>query len=138
MYRQRGTTAANISSSHFVVRLRSNNSWTPTDTVVCEALKGLPREFCNLYSLNKSAFFRVHHVGGHDVAMKLALQWCERYEWFFDLWTQREDDNHFTSEELHSYQADEAWVAFKGELARGSHALERADAIDATFPRNPA
>ena len=108
-----------------------------TEALATETRKGLPRSWCQTYEMPQSASFSVNRMGSREVAHALAVEWCKRNQWFFNLWKAEETAGFkYTDDDYSSYKASAAWVAFKDNLNEPSDAFVRACRIDAVRPTN--
>ena len=96
---------------------------------VAQATKGAAYDWCEQHHLRKYSSFTVRHFGRAE-SSTLALQWCSKMQFFFDLWmSQRKRDYVYTEEDLESYQPGDGWNVFLQGLPADSPARERAEAL---------
>jgi hypothetical protein len=99
-----------------------------------QAAKGDPAGWCRKYQLSPQISFSAR-VYGQKVATALAVEWCRRLQFFYDLYkAQPAPAFTYTKAHKESLQPSDAFLALKNELAKGSKAEQRAQAIESLFP----
>ena len=74
------------------------------ERVTADARKGAPSQFCQTYGFNQGMSFTLKWYGDRNCSA-LALEWCRRMQFWFDLWLEQGDTKYrFSAEELLSYE----------------------------------
>ena len=107
----------------------------PFDTVLGVAKAGAPNQWAIKYHLGKSASFSAKKYGDY-AAHVMALEWCRRCEFFYQMWcSQKAPDYIYTPEDFASYDEDESWQSFMFDLDVGTAAFMRASNLVALRPK---
>ena len=130
------------SGNDFFIRVRSaassSSDLAPNECIGAEAKRGIPREWCNWYGLPVSISFSVRKYSAES-AFVLASHWCERLQFFYDLWIALSGDlsYRFSEDDFASWKPSDEWLSFCAGLAHGSDEYDRALMLDTLFPSNP-
>ena len=133
-----------LQAQHFVTCLRSGD-WTAanrfvneSDRIIAQAMAGPPRTWCKRYGLNTMASFsfsRYTETGCHT----LALEWCRRLQFFFDIWRQQDDPTYvYSDSDLQAYSETEEWKTFLASIRANPETNRRVEAIRCLLPTNPS
>ena len=125
----------------FVSRLRHLNAEDEgadepeSGVVACEAAKGMPRTWCEMYSLPTSLTFSIaKHT--YPLATLLAEQWCSRMRYFYDIYVANGTlDFIYSDEQLEGYRPLADWADAKAKMPTSSASFDRAEVIDSLVPR---
>ena len=127
----------------FVASFRSgdwnliNRGVNESDRIVAQAQAGPARTWCQRYGVNVMASFSFSRYGEKS-CRTLALEWCRRLQFFFDIWRHQDDSKYvYTDSDLKSYTAQPDWQAFVASLSLASDTLKRANVLSMLVPTNP-
>jgi hypothetical protein len=140
--RQWGMTSDN-QGADFVTAVKGG-AWTQrhlgiaVERVTADARKGAPSHFCQIYGFNQGMSFTLKRYGDLNCSA-LALEWCRRMQFWFDLWLEQGDAKYrFSSEELLSYEETPEWMAFCDNAPPTGPLADRINAIRGLFPQSPS
>jgi hypothetical protein len=113
------------------------NRGVPFDCVRAQPAPGTPRDWCVMYGMPNSASFSYSKYG-EGPASVLALQWCARMQYLFDIWKAQSDPRYvYLESDNRSYQEDAEFRAFVDDLPVVGTCIERVKAIREIFPKPP-
>jgi len=102
--------------------------------VAGQAAKGDPSAWRRRYQLSPQVSLSAR-VYGQNVATALAVEWCRRLQFFYDLYkAQPSRDFAYTNAHKEALQPSDAFLAIQSVLPKGSKAEQRAQAIVSLFP----
>ena len=105
--------------------------------VEARASKGAATSWCRKYKFPPKVSFSVK-LYTEQVAMALAVEWCRRLQFFYDLYRcQPVKDLEYTPEHKASLTDSDAFLLMKTTLPNAGKAVERARAIESLFPGRP-
>ena len=108
-----------------------------TDSTMARACSEVSTAWCKLYGLQKSTSFS-HKKFGEEAAACLALAWCHRMQFFYNIYKLVDTHGYvYCEDDWTSYQEDESFSLFCQELATSSPAYERVGQLMATHPHRP-
>ena len=108
------------------------------ERVTADARKGAPSLFCQTYGFNQGMSFTLKRYGDLNCSA-LALEWCRRMQFWFDLWLEQGDTKYrFSAEELLSYEEAPGWRAFCDNAPSVGVLADRINAIRGLFPQSPS
>ena len=125
-------------SNAFTTEIRGGG-WTTAnrgkafDCIVAKAKPGLATSFCARYQLNKMASFSFS-LYGEAIAGAMALEWCRRMQWFFDIACSAGEGYVFTPSDKAAYTPSKEWLAVYEDLPMQGRAWDRAQALCSLFP----
>ena len=132
-------TEASGHGEDFVTRIRGGK-WTmqakgvPYDSIVGQALAGLPTSWCREYQLNVVASFSYAKFGD-QAASALAVEWCRRMQHFFNIWVAQPDPKYkFSLADAEGLVADVAFEEAKASVASDKNLSARFDEVQNLFP----
>jgi hypothetical protein len=106
------------------------------DIAQCNFSKGLPVSWCKMFGgIGQYSYFALSWCG-KDGSVTLGLRWCQRMQFFFDVWKVAGDpDCTYPPEDFQGMPVDASWSAFLEKLDPHSKSKARADVIDGFKPR---
>jgi len=108
------------------------------ERVTADARKGAPSQFCQTYGFNQGVSFTLSRYGDLNCSV-LALEWCRRMQFWFDLWLEQGNTKYcFSAEELLSYEETPEWMAFCENAPSTGALADRISAIRGLFPQSPS
>ena len=140
LYERRAELAADAPAPlrDFVYVVRGG-TWTaehvglPYDSFRGEARGGEAKRFCDRFKLTKTATFAIR-LYTEALAQELAIEWCTRRQFFYDLWDAggRPADFQFSAEDIASYV--ERLAFSEAAAVAGPRCLVRVNQIRAERP----
>jgi len=107
---------------------------TAFDAIAAMARKGLPFAWCRAYNLNVEASFSIRKHG-EEAARVLAVEWCKRMQFFYDIYKLADEpDFVYSPAQLSSYEEELEFVEFVLNAGVHDPAWPRAMAIRSLAP----
>ena len=125
----------------FTVRVRggkytAEKKNVAVDAIVGDARTAQARAWGQRYAMGKMVSFSTI-LYGEAAAHAMALEWCRRCQFFYNLWVAANDESYqFTPADLEDYREGEEWLAFTSSLDEGHAAWPRIQRLRELVPLN--